>query len=64
MRTITLEEHVATPQFLEGPGRDLKEQPRDLTMPERSKLIPQLCDLSDERTAEIDAAGIDMQSYR
>ena len=26
MRTITLEEHFATPRFLDGPGRDLKEQ--------------------------------------
>ena len=26
MRTITLEEHFATPGFLDGPGRDLKEQ--------------------------------------
>jgi hypothetical protein len=28
MRTITLEEHFATPGFLDGPGRDLKEQAR------------------------------------
>jgi uncharacterized protein len=26
MRTITLEEHYATPAFMEGPGRDLKAQ--------------------------------------
>jgi hypothetical protein len=26
MRTITLEEHYATPGFLDGPGRKLKEQ--------------------------------------
>jgi uncharacterized protein len=24
MRTITLEEHFATPEFLDGPARDLK----------------------------------------
>ena len=28
MRTITLEEHFATPGFLDGPGRDLKDQAR------------------------------------
>ncbi len=26
MRTIALEEHFATPAFIEGPGRQLKEQ--------------------------------------
>ena len=26
MRTITLEEHFATPAFLKGPGRELKER--------------------------------------
>ena len=26
MRTITLEDHFATPRFLNGSGRDLKEQ--------------------------------------
>ena len=26
MRTITLEEHFATPGFLDGPGQELKDQ--------------------------------------
>jgi hypothetical protein len=26
MRTITLEEHYATPVFMDGPGRQIKEQ--------------------------------------
>jgi len=26
MRIITLEEHFATPRFLDGPGRELKDQ--------------------------------------
>jgi hypothetical protein len=26
MRTITLEEHYATPAFMDGPGRQIKEQ--------------------------------------
>jgi uncharacterized protein len=26
MRTITLEEHFASPGFLDGPGRELKER--------------------------------------
>ena len=30
MRTITLEEHFATPGFLDGPGRDLMEQARQI----------------------------------
>ncbi len=61
MRTITLEEHFATPRFLEGPGRDLKEQAEKFNNTRAIKLIPQLCDLGDKRIAEMDAAGIDMQ---
>ncbi len=52
MRTITLEEHYASPAFMEGPGRDLKYS---------GTLIEQLCDLDDRRIADMDAAGIDMQ---
>src|ERR1700729_490418 len=61
MRTITLEEHFATPRFLDGPGRDLKEQAEKLNNARATKLITQLCDLGDKRMAEMDAAGIDMQ---
>jgi hypothetical protein len=61
MRTITLEEHFATPRFLDGPGRDLKEQAEKFNNARAIKLIPQLCDLGDKRIAEMDAAGIDMQ---
>ncbi|MGH7866589.1 MAG: amidohydrolase family protein, partial [Candidatus Dormibacteraceae bacterium] len=52
MRTITLEEHYATPGFLEGPGEYLKDYGE---LPER------LCDLGTDRIAEMDAAGIDVQ---
>ena len=61
MRTITLEEHFATPRFLDGPGRELKEQAEKFNNARALKLIPQLCDLGDKRIAEMDAAGIDMQ---
>jgi uncharacterized protein len=50
MRTITLEEHYATPAFIEGPGRQFDRQ-----------LAVRLCDLGDRRIAEMDAAGIDVQ---
>ena len=60
MRTITLEEHFATPGFFEGPGKDLKE--RALKFGDRAaRLIEQLSDLGDKRIAEMDAAGIDTQ---
>jgi predicted TIM-barrel fold metal-dependent hydrolase len=52
MRTITLEEHYASPAFMEGPGRDLKHS---------TTLVEQLCDLGDRRIADMDAAGIDVQ---
>src|SRR6478672_7679157 len=58
MRTITLEEHFATPRFLDGPGRDLKEQAEKFNNARALKLIPQLGDLGDKRIAEMDTAGI------
>ena len=60
MRTITLEEHFATPEFLEGPGRDLRERALQFGGP-AAKLVEQLCDLGEKRIAEMDAAGIGMQ---
>ena len=60
MRTITLEEHYASPGFLEGPGRKLKEAARNVSS-QAPKLFDQLCDLGDARIAEMDAAGIDVQ---
>ncbi|MGB6535293.1 MAG: amidohydrolase family protein [Xanthobacteraceae bacterium] len=60
MRTITLEEHFATPRFFEGPGRELKN--RAETVGGRyANLIERLCDVDAKRLAEMDAAGIDMQ---
>jgi uncharacterized protein len=60
MRTITLEEHFATPGFLDGPGRDLKEQARQVGS-RAERLMHDLCDLGEGRIAQMDAAGIDMQ---
>lgn len=57
MRTITLEEHFASRRFLEGPGQSLKELARRYG----SRLIEQLCDVGDQRLAEMDEAGIDVQ---
>jgi uncharacterized protein len=60
LRTITLEEHCASPAFLDGPGRGLKDHARDFTGP-RAGLLKQLCDVGEGRIAEMDAAGIGMQ---
>ena len=60
MRTITLEEHFATPGFLDGPGRDLKEQARQVGS-RAERLMRDLCDISEGRIAQMDAAGIGMQ---
>ena len=60
MRTITLEEHFASPGFLDGPGRALKAQALKFGGL-AAKLFEQLCDLDDQRIAEMDAAHIDMQ---
>jgi uncharacterized protein len=66
MRTITLEEHYATPAFFEGPGRQLKDAAQaDHARPQEAwdiaKVIGQLCDIGDGRIADMDAAGIDVQ---
>src|SRR5215207_5180701 len=66
MRTITIEEHYATPAFMEGPGRELKAQAEAARAHPRvaagyAKLVEQLCDLDEGRIAEMDAAGIDVQ---
>jgi uncharacterized protein len=61
MRTITLEEHYASPAFLEGPGRKLKEHAK---MAERfglGKMVEGLSDIGEKRIACMDAAGIDVQ---
>jgi hypothetical protein len=60
MRTVTIEEHFASPGFLDGPVRELKEQALKFGGP-AAKLLEQLCDLGDKRIAEMDAARIDMQ---
>ena len=54
-RTITIEEHFATPAFVEGPGCHFKERAQ------AAQLLDQLCDLEDRRIADMDAAGIDVQ---
>jgi uncharacterized protein len=60
MRTITLEEHFASPGFLDGPGRELKHRALQFGG-YAAKLFEQLCDVGDTRLAEMDIAGIDMQ---
>ena len=61
MLTITLEEHYATPAFLDGPGRKLNEQAQMAKHFGYGKLIEELSDLGDNRIAEMDSAGIDVQ---
>jgi hypothetical protein len=60
MRTITLEEHFASPAFLQGPGKGIKEQAGN---PEHAmaRIFGQLTDLGGQRIAAMDAAGIDVQ---
>lgn len=61
MRTITLEEHYASPAFWNGPGQKLKEQAKKEEILGFGKLIEELSDLGDKRIAAMDAAGIDVQ---
>jgi predicted TIM-barrel fold metal-dependent hydrolase len=60
MRTITLEEHFATPEFFDGPARFVRERAEKIG--DRYLLVlDRLCDVGAKRIAEMDAAGIDMQ---
>src|SRR4029434_6193222 len=66
MRVITLEEHYATPAFMDGPGRQLKDQAQAVRAHPQvaagiAQLIDQLCNLDERRIADMDAAGIDVQ---
>ncbi|MDO9413411.1 MAG: amidohydrolase family protein [Pseudolabrys sp.] len=61
MRTIAIEEHFTTPKFLDGPGRLNKEGIQKNGGERGAKLLAQLADIGDQRIAEMDAAGLDMQ---
>lgn len=67
MRTITLEEHFATPAFLEGPGgAGLVAQARSVVGGQQGRdagqLVQRLTDLGDGRLEEMDRAGIEVQA--
>ncbi len=61
MRTITLEEHFVTPEFLDGPGREFREHALASGGAQAAKTFEQLVDIGAKRLADMDAAGIDMQ---
>jgi predicted TIM-barrel fold metal-dependent hydrolase len=66
MRTITLEEHYATPAFMDGPGRQIREEAEAARAHPQvaaglARLITQLCDIGEGRIANMDAAGLDVQ---
>ena len=60
MRTITLEEHFASPKFFDGPARFVKERAEKMGG-RYAQVMDRLCDLGAKRLGEMDAAGIDMQ---
>jgi predicted TIM-barrel fold metal-dependent hydrolase len=60
LRTITLEEHFASPGWFAGPGRGFIERLRN-TGTRGARILEQLQDVGDTRIAEMDAAGIDVQ---
>src|SRR5271163_3197832 len=61
MRVIALEEHFATPAFLDGPDRRLKERAEQVGG-RFATLVDQLVDIGDGRVAAMDAAKVDMQA--
>ena len=61
MRTIALEEHFATPAYLDGPARGLKER-AEQAGGRFAKLVADLVDIGEGRVAAMDAAGVTMQA--
>jgi len=61
MRTIALEEHFATPAFLDGPDQRLKERAEQVGG-RFARLVDNLLDIGDGRVAAMDAAGVTMQA--
>jgi uncharacterized protein len=66
MRAIALEEHYATPAFMDGPGRQIKEEAAAAHAHPQvaaglARLIDQLCDIGEGRIANMDTAGLDLQ---
>jgi uncharacterized protein len=60
MRTITLEEHFATPGFLNGPGKTFFER-AGRSGDRMTQVLEQLQDVGARRISEMDAARIDVQ---
>ena len=60
MRTITLEEHFASPGFVAGPGKDFMNELR-ARGGHFANVYDRLLDIGDKRITEMEAAGIDMQ---
>jgi predicted TIM-barrel fold metal-dependent hydrolase len=61
LRTIALEEHFATPAFLDGPERRLKERAEQVGG-RFAVLIANLLDIGDGRVAAMDGARVDVQA--
>jgi predicted TIM-barrel fold metal-dependent hydrolase len=61
MRTIALEEHFATPAFLEGPGKTFRDNFVKARGAAGEQIYAKALDIGEKRIAEMDAAGIDMQ---
>jgi predicted TIM-barrel fold metal-dependent hydrolase len=60
MRIITVEEHFISPSFGSGPGKLFMENFGKASA-RNAKIANQLSELGDQRIAEMDAAGIDIQ---
>ena len=60
MRTIALEEHFVSPAFVSGPGKQFMERWRS-GGPHGMRIHDRLLEVGDQRIAEMDAAGLDVQ---
>lgn len=62
-RTIALEEHYATPEFMKGPGKKEGDRVQAANRASHTKLdlIDKLCDLDNLRISDMDTAGVDIQ---
>ena len=57
MRTIALEEHFVSPDFVSGPGKEFMARWRS-GGPRGMQIHDRLLEVGDKRIAEMDAAGL------
>lgn len=64
MRTVTLEEHFASPAFLEGPGKEIKDQANNPRHPQGLDATLNMIFITGDLSCDVSAySSIECQNY-